>query len=128
MNTKDFTMNDWARVIHENAVKHGWWDSNRSFAEIVALCHSELSEALEEDRMGMPNLYCVQCVDPQEVDAAVCATCSGVGKPEGIAIEMIDCVIRILDWCAKENVDVDKLLAMEHAYNMTRPYKHGKEY
>ena len=32
--------------VHENAVKHGWWDEERSFGEIIALCHSELSEAL----------------------------------------------------------------------------------
>jgi hypothetical protein len=38
---------------------------------------------------------------------------------------MIDCIIRILDWCGKESVDVDALLAMKHEYNKTRPYRHG---
>ena len=47
------------------------------------------------------------------------------GKPEGIATEMIDCIIRILDWCGKENLDVDKLLELKHVYNKTRPYRHG---
>lgn len=42
------TLNEWARDIHQNAVAHGWWDEPRSFGDIVALCHSELSEALEE--------------------------------------------------------------------------------
>ena len=46
-------------------------------------------------------------------------------KPEGIAIEMIDCLIRILDWCGRHDIDVDTLLAMKHEYNKTRPYKHG---
>lgn len=46
-------------------------------------------------------------------------------KPEGIATEMVDCLIRILDWCGKEGVDVEAVLAQKHEYNRTRPYRHG---
>lgn len=45
--------------------------------------------------------------------------------PEGVAVEMIDCILRILDWCAMEGVDVDELLRMKLAYNKGRPYRHG---
>lgn len=43
-----------AKEIHENAVTHGWWDEPRNLLEIAALCHSELSEAVEEYRAGRP--------------------------------------------------------------------------
>ena len=34
----------------DNAKQHGWWDEDRTFGEVIALCHSELSEALEAYR------------------------------------------------------------------------------
>lgn len=119
------TLNEWARDIHQNAVAHGWWDEPRSFGDIVALCHSELSEALEEYRNGKPMIYgcCGHCDKETqcEVDGKPEHSC----KPEGIATEMVDCLIRILDWCGKEGVDVEAVLAQKHEYNRTRPYRHG---
>ena len=117
------TLNDWRDAVHENAVQHGWWEDERSFGEIVALCHSELSEALEEDRAGRPLLY-VNGEDGMITDPALFNGC----KPEGTAVEMVDCVIRILDWCGRNGVDVEQIMRIKHGYNITRSYKHGKSY
>ena len=112
MNTKELT-----KEIHENAVAHGWWDGERDFGEIAALIHSELSEALEEYRSGKPNVYFV-CKDGfgacdaedgaekacygKVLADAIGGTCKNrEGKPEGIATELADAVIRILDYFGK---------------------------
>lgn len=133
-------LNVWARRIHENAVKHGWWESeagkfddgDRPFPEIVALCHSELSEALEEYRNDKPMAYQVDGTryypalnrtEPNTVED-VCKWRDDK-KPEGIAVEMIDCMIRILDWCGHEDIDVDTLLEKKVKYNECREYRHG---
>ena len=41
--------------IHETAKSKGWWDSERNDGELIALMHSELSEALEALRNGNIN-------------------------------------------------------------------------
>lgn len=85
-------LNKFAKEVHENAVKHGWWDAERSFGEVIALIHSELSEALEEYRNGHA---------PTETYY------SKGGKPEGIPSELADVVIRVLDWCGHENITLN---------------------
>ena len=118
--------------IHQNAQNHGWWDENRTFGEIIALCHSELSEALEEYRDGKNNIYCYPCVHQQrpfkEHSDSRCTEClkaHSERKPEGIAIELSDCIIRILDYCGHAGIDIEEAIRIKHEHNKTRPYKHG---
>ena len=125
-------LNKFSREVHQNAVEHGWWDEPRSFPEIVALCHRELSEALEEYRKGMPMVYGKTAGDCTCCQSDMC-DCEDLRdtkkcdqyKPEGIAVEMADTIIRILDWCGKENIDIEAVLERKHSYNKTRSYRHG---
>lgn len=44
------TINEFAAEVHKNAVDHGWWEGERTFPEIVALIHSEVSTDLFNER------------------------------------------------------------------------------
>ena len=115
-------LNKLAKEIHQNAVEHGWWETEREFGSLIALMHSELSEALEEHRNGRPILY----VDDFENVKRITDISDFNGrKPEGIAAELADCIIRILDYCGKEGIDIDEAIRIKHEYNKTRPYRHG---
>jgi len=119
------------KSIHKNAVAHGWWTTPRPFPEIVALCHSELSEALEEYRDGKPMTYtaCTGCqYEPATNVNCVMGDCPHFhesDKPEGIAVEMADTIIRILDWAESEGIDMGAVIDWKTDYNTTRPYRHG---
>jgi len=43
----------------------------------------------------------------------------------GVAIELADCIIRILDYCGAKGIDIDDAIKQKHEYNKTRSYKHG---
>lgn len=104
------SLNELAESIHRNAVDHGFWDGDRNFGEMIALAHSELSEALEAHRSREPEFYLDN------------------GKPEGTATELVDCIIRCLDTLASLDVDIEAVIEAKMAYNASRPPKHGKAY
>lgn len=93
--------------VHNNAVDHGWHDEYKSQGDFIALMHTELSEAFEEYRNNKPMVYYED------------------KKPEGMAVELADCVLRIFDWAGFHSVDIASIILEKHRYNKTRPYKHG---
>jgi hypothetical protein len=111
--------------IHQNACEHGWWESERDLPEVIALCHSELSEALEEYRKGRPMAYVWRPADYPGYQEEDMSKWLPNEKPEGIATEMVDCMIRILDYLEHKGVDVEEILQRKHAYNKGRTYRHG---
>lgn len=115
------------KEVHDNAVAHGWWDEPKTFGEIIALIHSEVSEALEEYRNKRePDETHYKCT----MGSLVCTGNNKCGeceyrKPEGIPSEFADIIIRILDAAEHYDIDLEKAITEKHEYNKTRPYKHG---
>lgn len=131
------TINELAKQIHENALARGWWDKDRPFPEIIALCHSELSEALEEYRNGHPGEWyvCEEAVGAGNSDTACKPGCAKHNmpcrwrnpKPEGVAVELADCIVRILDYAAHKGWDMEGVIWRKDAVQRIPPLPSRRE-
>ncbi len=75
--------------VAQRNIKAGWWTDlatgeslNRNFGELVALMHSELSEALEGHRKSKAGALVMDQHLPQHLN---------------VSVELADCIIRIMD-------------------------------
>lgn len=99
------TLNDMADRCHSAALD--WWRDpvtaeprDRPFTEIVALMHSELSEALEADRKSLPDVH--------------------LPHRSGVEVELADLLIRVFDYAGAAGLDLDGAVREKLAYNATR--------
>jgi hypothetical protein len=95
------------QIAHTTATNAGWYrnpmtgeEVSRNFGEVVALMHSELSEALEADRKGLKD--------------------DKLPHRDGREVEFADCIIRILDTAAALNLDVAGALIEKNRFNRDR--------
>lgn len=95
------------QLCHETANNAGWYRNpetgefiERNFGEVVALMHSELSEALEAHRKGLMDNH--------------------LPNRSGIEVEFADCIIRIMDTAAALKLDLPGAIIEKNRYNQTR--------
>jgi NTP pyrophosphatase (non-canonical NTP hydrolase) len=95
------------------------WQGNK-----LMLIVSEVAEAQDELRKGHRahhTYYPTQAADP--------GTNGPVQhKPEGVPSELADVVIRVLDFCYTENIDLEIIIEEKLAFNQSRPRLHGKSF
>lgn len=103
-------LNELANDIFKHNVSAGWWESGTHSIYVIAtklaLCHSELSEALEGFRKNLMDDH--------------------LPSRKMAEVELADTIIRILDLAASQGFDIDGAIAEKRAYNANRA-DHKKE-
>lgn len=101
-------INDWAKEAWDITDSKGF-HTGRSILEKIALVMSELGEGVDAVRDSPKPLYYHDYSS----------------KPEGVSVELVDTIIRIMDMFVTEKWDLEEILRLKLEYNKTRSYKHG---
>jgi len=101
-------------IATATANKNGFTEA--TVGEDIALMHSELSEALEDWRIGK---------GVTEVWYDHTKAYNGVPKPCGIPIEMCDVILRIAHFAGRWGIDLARYAHQKAHYNEQRPPMHG---
>lgn len=126
-----------SEAIAANNYEKGWrspdtpLEETRPVGDLIALLHSEVTEAFEAYRNGEPELW----YEYQTPDGATDKhgefafkrelPDGALGKPQGIASELADVLIRVFDMAEEKGIPLLQAIFDKHAYNQTRPWKHG---
>lgn len=133
----------WQEKVHKLALEKGWWtpleeDRTNMTPDILVsklmLMVTELAEACEEVRSGrkplyfeshLPDMfYSFRLNNSDNIESAVKMATEGK-KPEGIAVELADCVIRIMDLCEFMGWNLEHAMWVKHEFNKSRALRHG---
>ncbi|WP_078434250.1 MazG nucleotide pyrophosphohydrolase domain-containing protein [Metabacillus halosaccharovorans] len=91
-------INNLCSQAYKTAKSKGWHNEPRETGTLLALIHSEVSEALEADRKG---------------------------DQENFVEELADVCIRIFDLCGSKKIDLEKAILEKMNRNKERSYRHG---
>jgi RecJ-like exonuclease len=144
-------INELMNKVHETANNKGFWECSEckgkgyiqynqccptcngtgkygNDGEKLMLMVSEISETLEEFRKGYSARDISNFTEILPNNAYYLGGENGI-KPEGWAVELADCLIRILDFVKYKGIDdFEKIILDKMEYNSNRPYKHNKKF
>ena len=104
-------LSEYKDEIVETSTAAGWYEDTRSIGEECALLHSEVSEMFEAYRSwGFEDKTLEMCPHEHEETSFDGSHChpNHLCKPQGVGSEAADVLIRLLDTCNRQDVDVEE--------------------
>ncbi len=123
-------LNELAKEVYRRNIEKGFYEKEKNIGEMIALMHSELSEALEADRKGRyanadNETWSVLAGSPDESSFSDLFVDTVKDTFED---EMADLFIRLMDICGYLGIDIEHHIEAKMRYNLSRVKYHGKKY
>lgn len=113
-------LNELSKAVHENAVKHGWWETHPSVEHCLMLVVTEVAEMVEADRAGRysnlekTNIGKATNTMRENLREAI-ETAKNFPRvfesfiKNTVEDEMADVVIRLLDLAGRMGIDFERM-------------------
>lgn len=123
------TIPELQKEIHENAKSKGFHEGEKNIGEMLCLIHSEVSEALESDRVGKwkEGRINMDVVNGWAEDGNFKEYFIENVK-DTFEDELADVVIRVMDLAESYGIKLYDHIIAKMRYNSLREAKHGKNY
>lgn len=145
-------LNKLAQEVYANAKSKGFHDEPGNVGERLMLITSELGECLEAHRKGKECSVCDMNAFEERLQELYASVKTSSPHWKGIEMngqnhknelftdlfksrikdtvqdELSDALIRILDFAAEFDIDLDRHVKYKMQYNALREHKHGKKY
>ncbi len=120
-------INELVKEVHQNAKDKGFHEGEKNIGEMLALIHSEVSEALEADRKGKYNTYGMLSMNGWVQNKNFKEAFEKSTK-DTFEDELADIIIRVMDLAGMKGIDLEQHITAKMRYNSMRENKHGKKY
>ena len=100
--------NELAKRIHENAVKHGFWDKEYSIEHYLMLVITEIGEMVQADRKGARTHMDGETKERLENSKGIFEKFFRIRVKDSLEDKYADVVIRLLDLAGKYEIEIDE--------------------
>lgn len=122
-------INELAKEINQNAVNKGFYDVEKNIGEMLALIHSEVSEALECDRKDKYfKTLRLPLSNYEKLPDDLFKVQFAQDVKDTFEDELGDIMIRVMDLAGYRNIDLEQHIKAKMRFNSLREHKHGKRY
>lgn len=121
------SLNELRDEAYGTAKEHGWHEGEQDTVDHrlseIALMHSELGECTEAIRKN--NWTMLKPVIKELGGISKVGDKEFMYVKDTVEDELADVLIRVLDFCGAEGIDIESHVAKKMEYNKARPYRHG---
>lgn len=117
-------INEMAEAAHKLATEKGFWDDMDVALAVPGIDRDAVELAFYGQKVALIG------EELGELTSALRkpGQCEKIPEMTGEEEEVADIVIRLMDYCVRRGIDLERVIRLKHEFNAGRPFKHGKSF